>query len=499
MKNLLLATVLTIISTFAFSQTDVLAPALDKPANAGTNQMPDVQLDWFAVNGVGQVSYKVEIDTTDQFTNPASYTTIYSAQKAENLLFGEEYFWRVMAMDNTGQSDWSETRSFTVFISVNLYKPTVGPPGNENIMPDVTIQWKNQKGPTYISGITYYDLEVSLTSDFTDPFLVDSVAFGTFGPTAQYYEIKASNLLFDTAYFWRVRARHSLDVSDWSEVWSFTTVSGVTLTTPANNAINQNPDVVLSWEAMSGVIKFVYQVCTDPNFTFPCITNFTESNTATVPSLLFGKTYHWRVRALHLADTTEWSNERNFQVINTVLLTSPANGAAGINTLPLLSWNNITGADQYELRWNNANNSISDTAFTTVPSFLMFKPLEMGEDYYWKVRAINNVDTTNWSEVWQFHTGPQAVGDIALQKNNFRIFPNPSNGELSIEYNSSQTTSVQVTILDFVGKIVYDNIFSFQQGLDKKSVDLHQLNDGLYFIRFKSGEKVYTEKLIISK
>jgi hypothetical protein len=496
MKNLLLAVVLTIISTFVYSQTDVLPPLLDKPANAATNQMPDVQLDWYAVNGIGQVSYTLEVDTSDLFPTPVTYSTIYTAQKAENLMFGGVYFWRVKATDNTGTSNWSEIRNFTVFSFVALHLPTNG---NTGQMPNVVVDWSNKKGPTYISGLTYYDVELSLTDDFMAPYLVDSVKFGSLPSNANYYTLQTSNLLFDTTYYWRVRARHDMDASDWSEVWSFVTKAGVTLTAPTNGAVNQSPDVVLTWEAMTGIISFVYQVCTDPNFTFPCITNFTESNTVTVPSLLFGATYHWRVRAAHLLDTTNWSNEFHFQIINTVLLSTPANGAVGVNTLPILSWNNIAGADQYELRWNNSDNTIVDTAIITVPSFQMYKPLEMNEDYYWKVRAINNVDTTNWSDVWQFHTGPQAVGDISLQKNEYRVFPNPSNGELSIEFNSLQTTNVQVTILDFVGKTVFDNTYSFQQGLDKKSADLRQLNDGLYFIRFKSGDKVYSEKLIISK
>ena len=497
MKNLLLTAIFAIISLSLISQTDVLPPVLDKPANAAANQMPDVQLDWYAVNGIGTISYELQLDTNDLFQTPVIYNTSSTAQKAENLMFGDQYFWRVRATDNSGTSDWSLTRSLTIFSIVALHKPVNADTAKQ--MPDVTLDWSNKKGANFITGITYYDLEVSLTNDFIDPYLVDSIAFGTFPSNAQYYEKQTSNLLFDTTYYWRVRARHNLDVSNWSDVWSFTTKTGVTLATPANGAVNQNPDAVLTWEAMSGVIKFVYQVCTDPNFTFPCITNFTESNSVTVPSLIFGVTYHWRVKAAHLLDTTDWSAERNFQVINTVLLTSPENGASGISNLPTLSWNPIIGADQYEVRWNNENNSIMDTAFTTTASFLMFKPLVLGEDYFWMVRAINNVDTTNWSETWQFHTGPQGVGDISLRKDIIKLFPNPSNGLLSVELNAEKQTNIQITILDFVGKVVFDENYYFGQSQEIRNINLYDLSNGLYFIRFRSGDEVYTEKLVIDK
>jgi hypothetical protein len=496
MKNLLFTAIFAIISFSLVSQTDILPPVLNKPDNAATNQMPNVELDWFAVNGSGQVTYELQIDTSDLFPNPVVYNTILTAQNAENLLFGGLYFWRLRATDNSGTSDWSAVRSFTLFNQVELDKPTSG---SVDQMPDVALIWKNRKGPNVITGITYYDLQVSLTEDFADPFYVASVMFGTFPSDTNFYFKRTSDLLFGSTFYWRVRARHTLDVSLWSEVRSFSTISGVTLSLPANNAVNQNPNVVLTWQAMTGVDNFIYQVCTDPNFTFPCITDFTASNSVIIPSLSFGASYYWRIKAVHSLDTTDWSEQRNFQVINTVLLTSPQNGASGIPNLPTLSWSPIIGADQYDVRWNNENNSIMDSAFTTTASFLMFKPLVIGEDYFWKVRAYNGVEITNWSETWQFHTGQQGIGDISLRKDIINLFPNPSNGMLSVELNAEKQTNIQITILDFVGKVVFDENYSFGQGQEIRNINLYDLNNGLYFIRFRSGDTIYTEKLVIDK
>jgi hypothetical protein len=495
MKNLLLLAFSLIFSISLISQTDVLPPVLDKPANAGANQMPDVQLDWFAVSGIGTITYEVYLDTTDTFPNPVIFSTTNSAQKANELLFGQEYFWKVRATDDNGTGDWSLTRSFTVFSIIVLDDPSSG---DTAVMPDVTLEWKNKKGATFISGLTYYDYELSLTNDFANSY-IDSVAFGTYPANAEIYKIQTSGLLFDTTYYWRVRARHSLDVTEWSDPWSFSTISGVHLVSPSNDTINQNPDVELKWDAISGVVKFIYQVCTDPNFTFPCITNFTESNSVIVPSLLFGATYHWRVQGIHLQDTTEWSQARSFQVINTVLLESPANGVAGIDPLPTLKWKYIRGTDEYEILWNNQDLTILDTAYVDTSFFLMFKPLDMGDDYFWKVRAINNVDTTEWSPTWQFHTGPQGIVDFSLSGDMISLYPNPSNGILNIEMNSEKPSNVQITILDFIGRIVYEQKHSFDKGFETLKVDLSGMSNGLYFIRFSSGEAVYTKKLVIDK
>jgi hypothetical protein len=495
MKNLLYTAIFAILSVSLIAQTDVLPPVLDKPADAAVNQMPNVELDWYAVSGSGQISYQVQIDTNNLFPTSVSYITQFTARKAENLLFGESYFWRVRAIDGSDTSGWSVVRSLTIFNEVALNKPDNNA---VNQSPNVRLIWSNRKGANFITGITYYDLQISYTDDFADPFL-DSVTYGTFPSDTNFYLYRTSYLLFGQMHYWRVRARHTLDASEWSEVRTFTTVSGVTLTTPANNAVNQNSDIELKWEAIPGITKFVYQLCTDPNFTFPCITDFTETNSVIIPSLSFGVSYHWRVKAIHPMDTTDWSQERTFQVINTVLLSSPQNGATGINSLPKFVWSPIAGADKYEVVWYNTDYSMTDTAFSPTASFQTFKPLEMGHDYFWKVRAYNGIEITNWSETWQFFTGTQAVTDLTSPQNLFRIFPNPSNGELSLELNSSNATVVQVSIVDFVGKLVFDNSFAFQQGLDKKTINLRHLNDGLYFIRFKSGESVYTEKLVINK
>lgn len=494
MKNLLFTTIFAIFSAGLLAQTDILPPALYKPDNNAINQMPNAELDWYASNGIGEITYTVQIDTSDQFNNPVSYTTELTSKRAEDLLFGNTYYWRVMANDDSGPSSWSETRSLTIFDEVELDKPTDNATGQ---MPELNLIWKNRKGANFITGLTFYDVQVSFTEDFSAPYIEIAVPFGSFPADTNFYYTKATGLYFGTTNYWRVRARHNADISEWSAVRSFSTINGVSLTEPANNATNQNVDVQLKWAAIPGVLKFVYQVCTDPNFTFPCITDFTNTNSVTIPSLSFGATYHWRVKGYHTIDTTDWSEERSFQIINSVLLTSPQNNATGLTNLPTLKWNTIAGADKYEVRWQSEDLSISDTAFSETNQFLMFKPLDIDKDYFWKVRAYNDYEISGWSDTWQFHVGSQNTGDISLQRKNVRIFPNPCDGEFNIELNSSQANHVKVTILDFVGKVVFQETTSYQTGLDINKFKTGELKEGLYFLQLNAGENIYTEKLII--
>jgi hypothetical protein len=86
-----------------------------------------------------------------------------------------------------------------------------------------------------------------------------------------------------------------------------------------------------------------------------------------------------------------------------------------------------------------------------------------------------------------------------LRKDIINLFPNPSNGMLSVELNAEKQTNIQITILDFVGKVVFDENYSFGQGQEIRNINLYDLNNGLYFIRFRSGDTIYTEKLVIDK
>ncbi len=496
MKNLLFLVLFTFLSIGLIAQTDVLPPELKSPDSAAINQMANVELDWYAVNGVGMVTYTVQIDTNDQFQSPDEINVQTSAYQTENLTFGETYFWRVKAEDDTGESGWSSINSFTVMNDIALQYPANESTG---IVPDTKLSWSNRKGPNVITGLTYYEVQLSLDTNFTTIDFTDSVAFGTFPDDTAYYYLNAKYLLFDTTYYWKVRGKHAEDICEWSEVWSFMTVDGVSLVSPEDAATDQHVTTELEWEVISGVESYVYQICIDPDFTFPCIAGFTSSNTLLLPQLSFGGMYYWRTAAAHLLDTTSWSEVRSFEIINTVNLVSPAEGdTAGFE--PLLKWEYINGSEQYELHYWSEDNSTMETESTDTSFFQIYKTLDIGTHYSWKVRSYWDSDTTEWSETRTFLSmETEGYGDLFLEKENIAIYPNPTNGLLTIELNTYGQKRINVSIMDLLGKTVLENTFTFNQGLAKKTINLDQLNNGLYLIRLQSEGKVYTEKLVIDK
>lgn len=83
----------------------------------------------------------------------------------------------------------------------------------------------------------------------------------------------------------------------------------------------------------------------------------------------------------------------------------------------------------------------------------------------------------------------------ASQNEKVRIYPNPSDGIFTIEINKTESNKVSVEMLDITGKLVHRNDYPVL-GTLKETIDLQNLNKGMYFLRVKEGEKISTVKII---
>ncbi|MEZ5082845.1 MAG: hypothetical protein R2750_05285 [Bacteroidales bacterium] len=73
MKKLLITKIAILVSVMLYAQTDILPPQLIFPANGAVKQMADSELDWYASAGIGEVSYRVELDEDPGFSNPVVF------------------------------------------------------------------------------------------------------------------------------------------------------------------------------------------------------------------------------------------------------------------------------------------------------------------------------------------------------------------------------------------------------------------------------------------
>ena len=104
------------------------------------------------------------------------------------------------------------------------------------------------------------------------------------------------------------------------------------------------------------------------------------------------------------------------------------------------------------------------------------------------------VDNPSWvAEIWGTEGAPGACALLStpeFNETNFRIFPNPVNGNI-LYYTADE--SLTVTVIDVLGKVVFQK----QKAAEDNQIDVSRLKSGVYFVRFTShtGAKI-TKKLI---
>ncbi len=370
------------------------------------------------------------------------------------------------------------------------------------------LRYNNGAWEQVASGTGAYLNDVFLSGDEgivvgNDGTLLKKAGEGFSSPYTRVYEvnkdsdnIQLANLLFGKTFYYRIRAVHSLDTSDWSVVKSMTTYAKPELDAPSNNASEQPLYLTFSWQDFSGVIKYTIETSETEDFAF-ALTSFSDSNSINIDNFGFNKTYYWRVNAIHAEDVSDWSDVFTFTTTNTVVLTSPENGAEGVNKSPRFDWEAIDGAGEYQIVVSQ-DESFTDPKenITDKPYFQCQSTLGYNQQYYWKVRAIAALDTSGWSPVWHFTTeSAEGIEDVK-GLSALRMFPNPSDGQFTVDVSTFKAQTYQISITDVTGKLIYGTALDAQAGSNKVNFSL-DLGKGIYLLTISDGENSAVRKLFI--
>lgn len=121
-------------------------------------------------------------------------------------------------------------------------------------------------------------------------------------------------LVSGRTYYWRSKARNSMQYGDWSNIWSFTVspaplLPQPTALTPANFSVAANSQPTLGWGSVPNATSYrvlisptssALQLAPEDSECAGCLINTTTTDTSLVPLagvLSPGETYYWRVKA----------------------------------------------------------------------------------------------------------------------------------------------------------------------------------------------------------
>ena len=269
--------------------------------------------------------------------------------------------------------------------SPNIFTPELVAPANNavGVVPDVVLDWTTVVGQAGM----YYIVQLS-----TDEGFANHVEF-----TTELSRFKTSDLMFGGEYFWKVKAVDATGSSEWTETRKLTILTRPVLRRPNNNS-TVDCNVELQWDAITGVANFQYQLDTAATFDSPELRVYNAAGTlakASAARLLFGETYHLRIRAMHNADTSAWSEERTVNIINVFPLRKPDNNAVGVDIMAELQWTEVKGIDKYSIFISTDPSFQHFETYTANKTLKKMKPdtLDFDTKYYWRMAAIHSKDT----------------------------------------------------------------------------------------------------------
>ncbi|MFZ1082077.1 MAG: fibronectin type III domain-containing protein [Candidatus Kryptoniota bacterium] len=289
-------------------------PSLVSPLNGATNLPLDDTLSWGT--SLNATHYQVEVSDSSSFSSTViNDSTITSTSRTTGALSeGTLYYWRVQAINAAGSSGWSTAWNFSTLTPVIL--PTVpfliSPPNGSTNQPLAdTLSWNPSPNASH------YQVEVSTSPSFSSTIINDLTITSTSKITGA--------LSGSTPYYWRVQAINSAGSSGWSNIWSFTTLTPVTVPTvpllvsPLNGSTNQPISDTLNWNSSQNVSRYQVEISTSSTFGSTIIDDSTITSTSKITGALSGSTtYYWRVQALNSVGSSGWSNVWSFTTLTQV-------------------------------------------------------------------------------------------------------------------------------------------------------------------------------------
>lgn len=214
---------------FTTSDSKLISPELLAPKNNDIVNTVVPRLEWEKIQSAE--NYLVQVSITNNFSG---FNVKLSKTVNDNFLeipFGilqtnTTYYWRVMAKNNNGDSDWSNIWSFntgTALPKVILIYPSNN---SENISLTTTLEWQK------IDNATSYQIQLNRKPEFDIEFVIYENDI-----IDNFYKIPENSLKTNTTYYWRVRGKNNNGFGEWSEVFSFRTVD-ITSILNANENIN---------------------------------------------------------------------------------------------------------------------------------------------------------------------------------------------------------------------------------------------------------------------
>ncbi len=209
------------------SEPKIGIPSLNYPGKDSQNIETNVIFSWIPLINADAYHFQLAKDSEFNIILVDSSGINVANIICNNLEYNTKYFWRVKALSDTNQGEWSEIWNFTTTQRKVLDPPNLKSPYYDSTGVPVNgyLRWAP------VLGAKYYNIELSLNNNFDSIILSRTRLNATF--------IYYNGLENNTKYYWHVNAMNDITIGSWSDIWKFTTVnpSSVSLTNGYNDFV----------------------------------------------------------------------------------------------------------------------------------------------------------------------------------------------------------------------------------------------------------------------
>lgn len=168
----------------------------------------------------------------------------------------------------------------------------------------------------------------------------------------------------------------------------------------------------------------------------------------------------------------------------------------------VLEWEPVQGAVAYYGTLYRVFNAIliPQQDFVTTNTFFDAKDVSVNKEYAWKVAAYSNYD---FCPVYSEQPVFQAVDVSATHQidgvTNFAIYPTllEASSELNIRLDAQRAMDLDVRLVDMIGREVYEQAIVAFAGQNEFSIELKDLEAGVYFVGLEGAGGAMFEKVVV--
>ncbi|OFX26182.1 MAG: hypothetical protein A2041_03195 [Bacteroidetes bacterium GWA2_31_9b] len=180
----------------------------------------------------------------------------------------------------------------------------------------------------------------------------------------------------------------------------------------------------------------------------------------------------------------------------TINPTAPTTADAVVVTATLTDIETTAENMEGALYWGTAEGSedtevtFTQEGFTSVFSGTI--PASTSSTIYYVIEAFDGILASEYNGSYSVITGINNPDGIV----SMNIFPNPSNGQFTLEMNVQKAGTFKVEIVNISGQVVFEKQI-VQDGLSKSAIDISNSAKGVYYIRINDGTSVNVQKIVI--